>query len=299
MGSLPVTEKKIESLLKGKIEKAKVLLEALPYIRQFSGKTIVIKYGGSLMVNDRLKPLFADDITLLKYIGINPIIVHGGGKEISKWMEKMGKKSVFIDGLRVTDNETMEITEMVLSGKINSEVVSLINSAGGKAVGLSGKDANLFLAKRVKSKQNEDLGFVGDIDNIDITLINTLSEKGYIPVISSVGRNIEGETLNMNADHVAERISTALSALKLFYLTDVNGLMIEGELKSNITLSQALQYLKHPDVKEGMLPKLSCSVNALQTGIENVHIINGTIEHSVLLEIFTDQGIGTMLSREK
>ncbi len=278
-----------------RIEKAKVLLEALPYIREFAGHTFLIKYGGSLMVNDELKSKFAEDIVLLKYVGLNPVIVHGGGKEISKWMEKVGKKSTFIEGLRVTDSETMEITEMVLTGKINSEVVSLINSHGGKAVGLSGKDANLFTAEKVKSKKNKDLGFVGDITNVDTTLIQTLSTSGYIPVISSVGISVKGETLNMNADHVAQRIAEALKSLKLVYLTDVQGLKIEGELQSRLSLEAAKNFLSHPDVQGGMLPKLTCSATAIENGVSQVHIINGTIEHAVLLEIFTDTGIGTMI----
>ena len=210
----------------------------------------------------------------------------------------MGKESVFIDGLRVTDSETMEITEMVLSGKINSDVVSLINRQGGKAVGLSGKDANLFLAKKVRSKTNRDLGFVGDIEQVDVTLLNTLSDKGYIPVISSVGRSHDGETLNMNADHVAQCISTALGALKLIYLTDVNGLMIDSVLQSVLSLKKARSLMNHDDVKSGMLPKLACSVTAVDEGVQDVHIINGTIHHAVLLELFTDQGIGTMVKKE-
>jgi acetylglutamate kinase len=278
-----------------RIKKAQVLLESLPYIRSFSGQTIVIKYGGSLMVNDDLKSKFAEDIVLLKYVGMNPVIVHGGGKEISKWLKKLGKESAFIDGLRVTDKETMEITEMVLSGKINSEVVALINAHGGKAVGLSGKDADLFTAKRIRSKENMDLGFVGDITDVDTKLLNTLSSTGYIPVLSSVGRSKEGETLNMNADHVAQRIAEALSCLKLIYLTDVKGLIIDNQLQTRISIETSKEYLKHKDVVGGMLPKLTCSNNAIQNGVSQVHIIDGGIEHAVLLELFTDQGIGTMI----
>lgn len=282
-------------MFEDRIKKAQVLLESLPYIRSFSGQTIVIKYGGSLMVNDDLKSKFAEDIVLLKYVGMNPVIVHGGGKEISKWLKKLGKESAFIDGLRVTDKETMEITEMVLSGKINSEVVALINAHGGKAVGLSGKDADLFTAKRIRSKENMDLGFVGDITDVDTKLLNTLSSTGYIPVLSSVGRSKEGETLNMNADHVAQRIAEALSCLKLIYLTDVKGLIIDNQLQTRISIETSKEYLKHKDVVGGMLPKLTCSNNAIQNGVSQVHIIDGGIEHAVLLELFTDQGIGTMI----
>jgi acetylglutamate kinase len=283
--------------LKDKIERANLLLEALPYIKKFSGQTILIKYGGSLMVMPELKSLFAEDIVMLKYIGLNPIIVHGGGKEISKWMKKVGKEAVFIDGLRYTDEETMELTEMVLSGKISNDVVSLINKHGGKAVGLSGKDANLFTAKKIRSKTNKDLGFVGDIENVDATLINTLTDKGYIPVISSVGIDKDNKSLNMNADNVAQSIATAVDAIKLIYLTDVQGLSIEGELQTAISLKKAKTFLSHKDVKEGMLPKLTCSVKAIEEGVKKVHIINGTIEHAVILELFTDVGIGTMISK--
>ena len=283
-------------MYEAKIEKAKLLLEALPYIREFSGKTIVVKYGGSLMIEDNLKIKFAEDIVLLKYVGINPIIVHGGGKEISKWMQKMGKDTLFIDGLRVTDLETMEITEMVLTGKINSEVVSLINQCGGKAVGLSGKDANLFLAKKRRSNSNQDIGYVGDIISVDTALIHTLCNSGYIPVISSVGCSKEGQSLNMNADHVAEELAVALQALKLIFLTDVQGLKIDGKLVRQVLLSKAQELLKHPDVQGGMLPKLECSIDAVKSGVQEVHMINGLIEHAVILELFTDVGIGTMIA---
>lgn len=281
-----------------KIIKAKILLEALPYMREFSGKTIVIKYGGSLMLEEELKVKFAEDIVLLKYVGINPIIVHGGGKEISKWMEKVGKQPLFVDGLRVTDLETIEITEMVLTGKINSEVVSLVNQSGGKAVGLSGKDANLFIAKRRRSKSNQDIGYVGDIVSVDTSLIHTLCQNGYIPVISSIGCNKDGESLNMNADHVAEELAVALGALKLIFLTDVHGLKIEGKLQRKLTLKKAEKLLSHPDVKGGMLPKLECSIDAVKGNVQQVHMINGTIEHAVLLELFTDVGIGTMIAQK-
>ncbi len=281
--------------LEDKIEKANVLLEALPYIKRFSGKSVVIKYGGSIMFDEVLKKQFANDIVLLKYVGIHPIIIHGGGKEISKWMQRVGKEAVFIDGLRFTDLETMEITEMVLSGKINNEIVSLINEAGGQAVGLSGKDGNLFTAERVKSKKNQDLGFVGDIKDVDISLLETLSNKGFIPIISSVGKNKAHETLNMNADHVAQAVATAFNAMKLIYLTDVQGLQINGELQSLLSIDEAIQLLTHEDVKEGMLPKLTCACDAIKSGVDRVHIINGTIPHATLLELFTDTGIGTMI----
>ncbi|MFN8390184.1 MAG: acetylglutamate kinase [Bdellovibrionota bacterium] len=285
--------------LQKEIEKAKTLTEALPYIKKFHGQTVVVKYGGSLMFDDHLKEKFAADIALLKWVGINPIIVHGGGKEISHWLKKLGKDSVFIDGLRYTDAETMEVTEMVLSGKINSEVVEVINRAGGKAVGLGGKDANLFTAKKIRTKDDKDLGLVGDIETTDVTLLQTLASQGYIPVVSSVACSAEGETLNLNADFVATGLATAIGALKLIYLTDVDGVMSNGSLLQIIDLGEAEQLLHHPDLKGGMLPKLECAMRALKEGVKFVHIINGSVEHAVLLEMFTDLGIGTMLVSKK
>lgn len=279
------------------IAKAKIVVEALPYIKKFYNQTIVIKYGGSVMVSDHLQDLFATDIVLLKYVGLNPVIVHGGGKEISKWMEKVGKEAKFVDGLRVTDEETMEITEMVLSGKINSEIVASLNQHGGKAVGLSGKDANLFVSERIKSKSNQDIGLVGEIVKTDTALIDTLNREGYIPVVSSVGVSAEGQSLNMNADNVAAALAKALGALKLIYLTDVQGILKDGKLVPRFTLKEAKELLSHPDIKGGMLPKLGNSLSALEHGVHDVHIINGGIEHAVLLELFTDVGIGTMISR--
>lgn len=285
-------------MIEEKISKARTLVEALPYIKKFKGAYMVIKYGGSLMVDDELRDVFAKDVALLKYVGINPIIVHGGGKEISRWMKKVGKEAVFIDGLRFTDSETMELTEMVLSGKISNAIVSLINHYGGKAVGLSGKDADLFIAKKIQSKTYQDLGLVGDIHEVDCTLLFTLSEKGYIPVVSSIARGYDEESLNMNADHVAEELGAAISAEKVIYLTDVQGIIKEGRLLERVTLSEGEELLKHPDIKGGMIPKLTCSLNALRGGVKCVHIINGGIEHAVLLEVFTDVGIGTMLTQD-
>lgn len=285
-------------MLKQRIEKVKTLLEALPYIRKFHGETVLIKYGGSLMVDPQLKVSFSRDIVLLKYVGLNPVIVHGGGKEISKWMDKLGKKSEFIDGLRVTDAETMEITEMVLSGKINSEIVSLINQMGGRAVGLSGRDASLFSAQKVKSQSNQDLGQVGDITTVDVRLLHTLCDSGYIPVISSVSQSVSGESLNLNADHAAQEMAVALKALKLILLTDVQGLLIGGELQPSLSVDQAKKLLTHDDVQGGMKPKLQGCIEAVEGGVGSVHMINGGVEHAVLLEMLTDQGIGTMISQE-
>jgi acetylglutamate kinase len=276
--------------------KAITLVEALPYIKQFSGRIMVIKYGGSLMVNESLRDTFAKDIVLLRYVGIKPVIVHGGGKEITKWMKKLGKDAVFIDGQRFTDNETMELTEMVLSGKVNNEIVSLLNQHGGKAVTLSGKSANIFKARRIRSKQDQDLGLVGTIESVDTKLIHTLCDDGYIPVISSVGSDTRGETLNLNADNVASAVARYLECKKLIYLTDVDGVMINQSLVSTLAYSDAQTLLAHPDIQGGMLPKLECSMAAVKKGVESVHIINGATEHAVLLEIFTDRGIGTMVT---
>ena len=279
-----------------KQNKAITLVEALPYIKQFYGQIMVIKYGGSLMMNDVLRDMFAKDIVLLRYVGIKPVIVHGGGKEITKWMKKLGKEAVFIDGQRFTDSETMELTEMVLSGKVNNEIVSLLNQHGGKAVSLSGKSANIFNAKRIRSKQNQDLGLVGTIESVDTQLIHTLCDEGYIPVISSVGSDQHGDTLNLNADNVASAVARYLVSKKLIYLTDVDGLLIDGELQVTLTHKAAEGLMTHSDVKGGMLPKLECSMQAVRHGVDSVHIINGGTEHAVLLEIFTNRGIGTMIT---
>lgn len=281
------------------IAKAKILVEALPYIRRFHGATIIVKYGGSLMENDELKKIFAQDIALLKYVGMNPVVVHGGGKEISEWMRKLGKESVFIDGLRYTDADTMEVTEMVLSGKVNSEIVSLINQGGGKAVGLSGKDSNLFLARRIKTKDNKDLGLVGDIEKTDMSLLTMLCNQGFIPVVSSVASSTAGETLNLNADYVAAGLAAALPARKLIYLTDVPGITIEKKLLNVVELGDAEKLLKHPELKGGMVPKLECAIRAVKAGVHDVHIIDGSVEHAVLLEIFTDTGVGTMIREQR
>lgn len=281
------------------ISKAQILTEALPYIKKFHGQYIVIKYGGSLMYDDKLKNIFACDVSLLKWVGINPVIVHGGGKEITNWLKKLGKETKFIDGLRYTDDETMEVTEMILSGKISKDLVSTINQNGGKAVGISGKDAKIYSAKKIKGKNNEDLGSVGDITSCDMDLVIKLSESGYIPVIASVTADEQGETLNLNADYVANGIASALKALKLIYLTDVDGLMINKQLLQIIDKNEAEKLLSHPEVQGGMLPKLECALKALKQGVNFVHIINGSVEHAVLLEMFTDLGIGTMLVENK
>ena len=283
------------------IERANVVVEALPYIRKFYGKTFVIKYGGSAMVDDQLKSLFAKDIVLLKYVGINPVIIHGGGKEISKWLKKVGKKTEFIDGLRVTDKETMEIAEMVLSGKVNQDIVTLISQAGGKAVGLSGKDGGLVKAKKIKKTKGmiKDLGFVGEVKKIDSDVIESLHNKGFIPVISSVGVDEKGQSFNLNADYVASKIAIKMKAEKLFLLTDVKGLLDgKGKLIHILNLKDAKKTVKKKFVAGGMIPKLTCSIEAVNSNVGSVHIIDGRVPHSILLEVFTNFGIGTMVNKK-
>ncbi len=294
-------KKGVESL----IAKAEILIEALPYIRTFAGKTFVIKYGGKAMISEDLKSSVAQDIVLLKYIGINPIIVHGGGKEITQLMDKLGKKAQFVGGLRVTDRETMEIAEMVLVGKVNKEIVNLINRHGGLAVGLSGKDSNLLVAKKKSPATSGadssavDLGFVGDIEEVNPAVISTLCRSGYVPVISSIGVSREGEGLNINADHAAGAVAAALKAEKLILLTDVEGIMSsEGDVStliSSLDRQKAEEMIGCGEISAGMIPKVRSCTAALSEGVSRTHIIDGRLSHSMLLEIFTDRGIGTMV----
>lgn len=289
------------------IKKAEVLIEALPYIRTFADKTFVIKYGGHAMVSEELKKSVIMDIVLLKFIGINPIVVHGGGAEINHMLERLGKEAVFANGLRVTDAETMEVAEMVLTGKVNKELVSLINRFGGKAVGLSGKDADLLVARRRPPERINgsdtvvDLGLVGDIVKVNPDVIFSLSAKGYIPVIASIGAGLEGESLNINADHVAGELAAALSAEKLILLTDVEGIFADPSNKttliSSLTKARALEMIKEGHINKGMIPKVEACLRALEHEVNRTHIIDGRLTHSILLEIFTDHGIGTMVTR--
>ncbi|MFO7318492.1 MAG: acetylglutamate kinase [Clostridia bacterium] len=293
--------------MNGSIQKAEVLIEALPYIRTFFGKTFVIKYGGSAMTDPELKKAVMLDVILLKYVGLNPVIVHGGGPEISRTMERLGKEPVFVGGHRVTDAETMEIVQMVLVGKVNQEIVSLINKYGGKAVGLSGKDGNLIVARRRRgavsqspaSEGEVDLGFVGDVESVNPEPIRLLSEKGYIPVIAPVGVGLEGESYNINADAVAGHLAAALKADKLIMLTDVEGIFADPEdrttLISSLRTEQAHRMIQDGQIAGGMIPKVEACIRALEGGVARTHIIDGRKMHSLLLEIFTDQGIGTMV----
>lgn len=284
------------------IEKAHTLLEALPYIRRFSGKTIVIKYGGHAMADEALKKSFALDIILLKYIGINPVIVHGGGPQINETLKRYGIVSEFVRGMRVTDAATMAVVEMVLTGQVNREVVGYLNQHGGKAVGLSGKDGALLLCKKHLQEvaredgtiEKIDMGFVGEVIKVDPSIIETLEKDRFIPVIAPIGVGAAGESYNINADLVAGKIAGALNAEKLILLTDVAGVKDkDGSLLTSIQLEDVPRLIDSEVITGGMIPKVTCCVNALQEGTGKAHIIDGRVEHAVLLEIFTDVGIGT------
>ncbi|MFQ5735903.1 MAG: acetylglutamate kinase [Thermodesulfobacteriota bacterium] len=277
------------------IEKIRILFESLPYIRKFYNKTIVIKYGGNAMVEDELKKSFARDIVLMKYIGINPVIVHGGGPQIGGLLQRLGKESRFVKGIRVTDNETMDVVEMVLVGKINKEIVGLINHYGGRAVGLGGKDGGLIKARRLKIK-GEEMGLVGEVESVDASVIKTLEMSSFIPVIAPVGGGEEGVSYNINADTVAGKIASALNAEKLILLTDVAGVLDkQKKLISTLTLSEARAQITRKVATGGMIPKLRCCMEAVASGVERAHIIDGRVEHAVLLEVFTDAGVGTAI----
>lgn len=275
-------------------EKIKTLLEALPYIKRFAGSTFVVKYGGAAMEEEALKREFAKDMVLLKFVGINPVIVHGGGPKINKFLKELDIPSRFVDGLRVTDEKTLEIAEMVLSGSVNKEIVKNINDMGGKAIGLSGKDGRLLLAKKVKGK---DIGLVGDIVGVDISIIKDINRHGYIPVIAPIADGVDGKSYNINADTAAGSIAKALSAEKLILLTDVEGVLdTEGNLISSLKMSDIDILIKNKTVSGGMIPKVGCCIDALQGGVEETHIIDGRVPHAILLEVFTDSGIGTQIT---
>lgn len=277
------------------LEKAEILIEALPYIKKFHGKTIVIKYGGHAMLNQELKEAVMQDVILMKLVGMNPVLVHGGGPEINEMLQRLGIKSSFVQGLRVTDEETMDIVEMVLVGKVNKEIVALINHLGGKAVGFSGEDGKLIQA--VKKEGEVDLGFVGDVERINPGIIQTVINQGYIPVIAPTGMGEDGKPYNINADYVAGALASALKADKLVLLTDVEGIFADYEDKS--TLISSLHVKDVPELINrgalagGMIPKVECCIKALEGGVAKTHIIDGRLPHSILLEIFTDEGIGT------
>lgn len=286
------------------VEKAAVLIEALPYLQRFAGNTIVIKYGGNAMLNDELKKSVIQDIIFLKYAGIRPVIVHGGGPEITGMLKKLGKESSFVNGLRVTDAEAVDIAEMVLVGKINSEIVKLLNFLGGKAVGLSGKDADLIIAAKHLAKICEngqikevDIGFVGDVLKLNTGIVEKLLDQGYIPVISPIGVGKDGATYNINADSVAGELAAALGAEKLALITDVEGIYRDYSDKSTfvstLSLAEAQEMIRSGVIDGGMIPKVEACVKALAAGVSKTHILDGRKPHSLLLEIFTTEGIGT------
>jgi acetylglutamate kinase len=281
------------------IEKARIIMEALPYIKSFYGKTVVIKYGGNAMEDDSLKEKVIQDFVLLKLVGINIIVIHGGGPHITSLMERLGKEAIFVEGHRVTDKETMEITEMVLSGLINKELVALISSNGGKAVGISGKDSRTIVAsKKVdKSGKGLDFGQVGSIVKINPELLISLSKDGYIPVVSPVAIGEDSQTFNINADTAAGEVAIALKAAKLIYMTDIKGiyrdLKDESSFIPGIDEKEVAQLKKEGIISAGMLPKIDSAIKAIKNGVDKVHIIDGRVEHSVLLELLTDAGIGT------
>jgi acetylglutamate kinase len=282
---------------------ADILIEALPYIRRFYGMTIVVKYGGHAMVDEQLKADFARDITLMKFTGLNPVVVHGGGPQINKVLDQMGMKHQFIKGMRLTDEATMDVVEMVLGGKVNKDIVTQINKQGGKAVGLSGKDGELIRAKKLHIVYQEDEnkppeiidpGLVGQVTQINPNIINTLGQQGFIPIIAPVGSGDSGETYNINADLVASSMAVALSAKRLILITDVEGVLnASGELISSIDMETIDQMIKEKAISGGMIPKIECALEALKNGVEKVHIIDGRKRHALLLELFTDKGIGT------
>jgi acetylglutamate kinase len=277
------------------IEKAKILQEALPYIQNFAGKTIVIKYGGSIMENVELQQSIAKDIVLLKFVGINPVIVHGGGKEISSWLKKVNIENEFIQGIRKTSLEAMEVIEMVLTGKINKSIVGMLNNSGGKALGLSGKDAKMVMGETI---DQESLGFAGNISTVEPNILLISSEHGYIPVISSIAINKKNQTLNINADIFAAEIAKSLKAEKLIFLSDVDGINDKKNLIKQIFIDEVINLIDKEIITAGMIPKINSCVDAINHGVTNVHIINGTTPHSILLELFTDYGIGTMIKKK-
>jgi acetylglutamate kinase len=282
---------------------ADVLIEALPYIREFAGMTIVIKYGGHAMVDEQLREDFAQDVTLLKFIGLNPVVVHGGGPQINQVLDRMGIRPKFVRGMRMTDAPTMDVVEMVLGGKVNKSIVALINRHGARAVGLSGKDGGLIQAEKLKIVQQTDAdtppeiidpGLVGKVTAVDPAILHTLSGEGFIPIVAPVGFGPEGETFNINADLVASHVAMSLSAGRLIYLTDVDGVLdADGDLISSIAATDIRRLVDDGTISGGMIPKIECALEALQNGVGKVPIINGTRRHALLLELFTDSGIGT------
>jgi acetylglutamate kinase len=284
-------------------DRAKVLIEALPYIRRFSNAVVVVKYGGHAMVDETLKKNFALDMILMKYVGLNPVVVHGGGPQIGTFLKRLSIESEFVDGMRVTDKQTMDVVEMVLVGKVNKEIVALINRNGGRSVGLSGKDGKLITAKKMKylkKRGNDqppeiiDIGMVGEVTSVNNEILRSLMEGRFIPVIAPVGAGNKGETYNINADHVAGHVASSLKARKLILLTDTEGVLDkEGKLLSTIKVGEVQRLIEDGTIRGGMIPKVHCCVEALKKGVKKAHIIDGRKKHAMLLEIFTKVGVGT------
>ncbi|MEN8760808.1 MAG: acetylglutamate kinase [Thiogranum sp.] len=286
-------------------EVARVLGEALPYIRRFRGKTILVKYGGNAMVDERLKSGFARDIVLMRLVGINPVVVHGGGPQIGHLLEKIGKESRFVEGMRVTDSETMDVVEMVLGGLVNKDIVNLINRHGGRAVGLTGKDGELLHARKLTITRNSpelevpeiiDIGHVGEVASVDASVVDMLVSGDFIPVIAPIGVGEDGHSYNINADLVAGRIAEVLGAEKLILLTNTTGLLDkQGELLTGLTAAEVDKLIADGTIHGGMLPKIQCVLSAVKSGVRSAHIIDGRVEHAVLVELFTDEGVGTLI----
>lgn len=288
---------------------ADVLIEALPYIQRFKGKTIVVKFGGNAMIDEALKNSFARDVVLMKSVGLNPIVVHGGGPQIGELLAKLGKSTEFVDGMRVTDSETMDVVEMVLGGLVNKDIVNLINQNGGKAVGLTGKDGDFIRAKKIQQRQSSseaqpseiiDLGYVGEVSSIDPAVVDMLGRSDFIPVIAPIGVGEDGRSYNINADLVAGRLAEVLKAEKLILLTNTAGILDKQEnLLTGLSLQDIDDLIIDGTISGGMIPKTRCATDALKGGVNSVHIIDGRVDHAVLLELFTDQGVGTLLLRAK
>jgi len=279
------------------IDKAEVLVEAMPYIRRFANSTIVLKYGGSAMTDPALRASFARDVVLLKYIGLRPVIVHGGGPQIGRTLERLGVKSTFVDGLRVTDDQTMDVVEMVLGGTVNREIVALIQQAGGRAIGLTGNDGDMIRVTR-RTSPDRDLGRVGQVRGVDPAPISAVADAGYVPVIAPIGVDDDGVTHNVNGDEAAGAVAEALHAEKLILLTDVEGVLdAKGTLIPQLTVDEARKHIAEGTIRGGMIPKIECCISALESGVGRTHIVDGRILHAILLEIFTDTGVGTLLGR--
>jgi acetylglutamate kinase len=288
---------------------AKVISRALPYIQRFAGKTVVIKYGGNAMVDDRLKQSFARDIVLMKAVGINPVVVHGGGPQIGQLLEQLSIETKFVNGMRVTDSKTMDAVEMVLGGTINKEIVNLISSAGGRAFGVTGKDGRLIKAKKLVVSQKTpemsvpeiiDIGHVGDVESIDKSVIDMLLKSDYIPVIAPIGVGTDGASYNINADLVAGKVASVLTAEKLMLLTNVAGLQDkQGEILTGLTVNLVDKLIEDGTIYGGMLPKIQCALDAVNSGVAAAHIIDGRVDHAVMLELFTDEGVGTLITNQK